>query len=248
MILANLRGRLAADDLRMVIEVLSRGNASRRGYYERRLAADGPDALLDEPGLPRLLRDHAGCGHPSAVLFIYVGVRHTLRHAGVDDVRLADYLAALLYEFGFKDRAWRVSPHDDATYRYLHEIVADLDGESGRRGFLLRVHLGNFSLWLSGVFPEYVTHRRERRGGPDFSYYEALGSRGFRLAADHRLAREVDLADVYRRAAEAFGQLRVALNRLADQTLFRAPTSPDRLLRQVADDARFPPLSERPVF
>jgi hypothetical protein len=141
-----------------------------------------------------------------------------------------------------------VSPHDDATYRYLHEIVADVDGESGRRGFLLRAHLGNFSLWLSGVFPDWVTHRRERRGGPDFGYYEALGSRGFRLAAGHRLAREADLADVYTRAAEAFGQLRVALNRLADQTLFRASTSPDRLLRQVADDARFPPISERPVF
>lgn len=248
MILANLRARLTGDDFRLVIDVLSRGHAGRRDHYARRLEGDGPDALLDEPGLPRLLREHPGCAQPSATLFLYVAVRHTLRQAGVDDVRLADYLGALLLEFGFRDRAWRVSAHDDVTYRYLHEIVAGLDGTGGdRRGFLLRVHLGNFSLWLAGLFPEYVTQRRQRRGGPDFSYYEALGSRGFRMAADHRLAREADLSDVYERAAGAFGRLRVALNRLADQTLFRGMHGPDRLLRQVADDARYPPEG-RAVF
>lgn len=248
MILANLRERLTNDDLRLVVGVLSRGDPARQAFYTRRLGQDGPDALFDEPGLPRLLRDHPGYGHPSAALFLYVAVRHALRQAGVDDARLADYLGALLYEFGFRGRAWRVSPHDDATYRYLHEIVADIATEpSHRRSFLLRVHLGNFSLWLAGVFPDYITHRRERRGGPGLSYYEALGARGFQLAADHRLAREVDLQDVYARAAHAFGLLRVALNRLADQTLFRGVVSPDRLLRQVADDARHPP-EDRSVF
>lgn len=242
MILANLRARLTADDFRLVIDVLGRGEPARRAAYARRLDAEGPDAVLDEPGLPRLLRDHPGCAQPSAALFLYVAVRHTLRQAGVDDVRLADYLGALLFEFGLRDRAWRVSAHDDATYRYLHEIVAGLgDSREDRRGFLLRVHLGNFSLWLAGLFPDYITHRRERRGGPDFGYYEALGSRGFELAAGHRLARETDLTDVYARAAGTFGRLRVALNRLADQVLFRGVHGPDRLLRQVADDARYPP-------
>ena len=242
MILANLRERLSADDLRLVLDLLSGDDPGQRAALERRLGQDGPDALLDDPALPALLRAHPGYIEPSAPLFLYVTVRDSLRRTGIDSRPLADYLGALLYEFGFRDRAMRISPHDDASYRYLHDLVTALDDEgSPRRRFLLRAHLGNFSLWLSGFFPDYVTHRRERRGGPDFSYYEALGQRGYRAAADHRLAREVGLADVYLLAAEAFTRLRVALNRLSDQTLFPRTTSVERLLRQVSDDARHPP-------
>jgi len=103
---------------------------------------------------------------------------------------------------------------------------------------LLRAHLGNFSLWLSGVFPDYIAARRERHGGPDFTYYEEMGARGFRLASDHQLAREWALTEIYHRAAESFERLRVALNRLSDFVFFRAPSSPDRLMRQVGDAFR----------
>ena len=99
-------------------------------------------------------------------------------------------------------------------------------------------HLGNFSLWLSGVFPDYIAARRERHGGPDLSYYEEMGARGFRLASDHRLAREWELTGVYHRAAESFERLRVGLNRLSDFVFFPALSTPDRLMRQVADTFR----------
>ena len=35
-------------------------------------------------------------------------VRHALRQADIDDQDLADYLAAMLLDFGRRDRAWRV--------------------------------------------------------------------------------------------------------------------------------------------
>src|SRR3989440_7028008 len=58
---------------------------------------------------------------PSPALFTYVAVRHTLRAAGVDDRALADYLAALLLEFGDHDRQDRKSTrlnssHDQISY------------------------------------------------------------------------------------------------------------------------------------
>ena len=109
---------------------------------------------------------------------------------------------------------------------------------AGRRGFLLAAHLGNFSLWMAGVFPDHITAREERRGGPGLRYYEELGMRGFRLAASHRLAEQLDLAGLYSRAAESFSAIRVALNRLSDRLLFPHVNTPGRLLRQVGDEFR----------
>lgn len=236
MILANLRERLTADDLDLVVRVLADEDDTRRRALERTLETRGPDAVLDHPELWDRLRSHRELGSPSPALFLYLGVRHTLRSVGIDDIRLTDYLGALLLEFGFRGRAYRVTRYSDHEYSYLTDIVADLATSAGRSGFLLRAHLGNFSLWVAGIFPDYVTARRRRKGGPDLGYYDELGARGFRLASDHRLARELDLADVYATAADSFSTIRVALNRMSDRIFFPNQSSPDRLVRQVADE------------
>src|SRR5437762_1059444 len=95
MILANVRGRLRAQDLLLVALALARGDAARRARYERLLLEEGPDELLDEPDLLDALLALRTLVVPSPALFAYVAVRHTLRAAGVDDRALADYLAAL---------------------------------------------------------------------------------------------------------------------------------------------------------
>lgn len=227
MILANVRERMSPEDLSFVADLLARGDA-----------VDRPEALLDEPTLFELLRDAPGIASPSAPLFLYVAVRHSLRSVGIDDAELSDYLAALLLEFGMRDRAYRIAPTDDAVYHYVTDIVADLEANPGRRGLLLRAHLGNYSLWLSGVFPDRITARVARAGGPGLGYYEEMGARGFRLAADHALAREWRLSGLYALAADQFERLRVGLNRLSDSVFFRNLSSPDRLMRQVGDEMR----------
>ncbi len=221
MILANLRERLTPTDVNLVVRLLARGDQAHEEALTQGAAEHGIDALLDEPGLPQLLRAAPGLGSPSAALFIYVTVRHTLRDTGVDDARLSDYLGALVLEFGLRDRAVRIAHHDDEIYRYLTEIVADIATADGRRGLLLRAHLGNFSLWLAGVFPQYIAARRERKGGPDLRYYDEMGAHGFQLASDHRLAHQLDLAEIYARAAESFSVIRLALNRMSKRLFFR---------------------------
>jgi hypothetical protein len=162
-----------------------------------------------------------------------VAVRHALRQAGVDDRELADYLAALLLEFGDHDRSARIGVGDDQVYRTLVDLVTDGDlaDETGARGFLLRVHLGNYSLWLAGLFPDRVAAWRARAGGPDLPYYDALGRRGYDLAAQHPLARRHGMAALYQEAAARFPVLRLALNRLSDRVFFPDVHTPDKLLR-----------------
>jgi len=233
MIRPNTRGRLTAADLQLVILLLSRGSAHRRAYLERRLTTEGPDPLLDAPDLLERLLTVRTMLVPSEALFFYVVVRHSLRKAGVDDRELADYLAALLLDFGQRDRAWRIDWHDDHRHRYLVDILADLESSNGDRRFRVMLHLGNYSLWLAGLFPDYIAARHLRKAGPDVTYYDALGRRGFGMASDHALASEYGLVPVLRTAAERFHSLRGALNGVSDRLLFPNVQTADRVLRQL---------------
>ena len=222
MIRANTRSRLGASDLQLVVLLLSRGSARRRAYLERRLATEGPDALLDAPELPERLLAVRTVLVPSEALFFYVVLRHTLLNAGVDHRDLADYLAAVLLEFGRRDRAWRVDWNDDQHHVYVVDILHDLSATDGERRFKVLAHLGNYALWLAGLFPDYIAARRLRRGGPGLSYYEALGRRGFEQASDHVLADRYGLDGVFRTASERFPQLRQALNGVSERIRLRA--------------------------
>jgi len=217
-----------------VLVALARRDPGARARVERRLAQEGPDALLDDPGLLDALLAIRSLAVPSAALFAYVAVRHALLAAGIDDRPLADYLAALLLEFGRAERSTRPRAVDDQTYHYLAEIVHALAEEaSAERRFHLQVHLGNYSLWLAGLFPDFIAVRRRRRGGPDLPYYDALGRQGYGAAAQHSLAERYGVAEIYRAAAERFPAVRHALNRLSDRLLFPNVATEDRLLRAV---------------
>ena len=239
MILANVRARLGRDDAQLALRLLARGSGDELERTETRLRDDGFDALLDDPRLLTALLEAPQGARASLPLFAYVVVRHALRQAGEQDRLLADYAASLLLHFGLRGRAHRVAEHDDQTYDTLAALAAELDTADARRAFLVRAHLGNYALWLSGLFPDHIEQRRWRRGGPDLEYYEEMGRRGFRLASDHRLAMDYGLAAVYAAAAERFGILRAALNSVSDTLLFPDVHSPERLMRQVRDEARW---------
>ena len=107
---------------------------------------------------------------------------------------------------------------------------------TGQRAFLLRAHLGNLSLWLSGLFPDWIDHRVHRRGGPPLDYYEQMGQTGFALAAEDPHARQGSLDAMFRSVARHFVPIRRALNGFSDRFLTPRAESPvDRVLRQVRD-------------
>jgi hypothetical protein len=111
---------------------------------------------------------------------------------------------------------------DDHDHHYLVDILADLSASRGDRSFKVSVHLGNYAIWLSGLFPERIAARRIRRGGPDLRYYESLGGRGYAEASEHRLAEQRGLDQVLRTAADRVHDIRVALNRVSSQLDLRS--------------------------
>jgi hypothetical protein len=239
MIVANTRQHLTRDDAEFAVRLIGHAGAAAAAEAETALRERGVDALLDDPRLLAALLHHAPGAHASLRLFTYVLVRHACLSAGEPDRTLADYTASILLQFGLRDRARRIATVDDDTFDTLAELSALMDGPDARRAFLARQHLGNYALWLSGLFPDYVEHRRWRRGGPDLDYYEEMGRRGYDAASRHRIAQEHGLAGLLERASAHFALLRMALNRLSDNVLFPNRHTPDRLMRQVRDGMRW---------
>jgi hypothetical protein len=239
MILANTRQHLTRNDAQLAMRILARGSDRELSELETRLANDGIDAILDDPALPPALMRSPSGAHASLSLFTYVMVRHALRRLGESDRLLADYLAAIVVHFGSRDRAVRLGESDDQIYAALADLLHDVNDPDARRAFLVRAHLGNYALWLSGIFPDYVEQRRWHRGGPQLEYYEEMGRRGFQLASEHRLAEEQGLSPLYAAAADRFGLLRLALNSLSDWLFFPNVHTPERLMRQVSDETRW---------
>ena len=239
MILANTRHQLTRDDAQLVARLIARDSGTDLVQLEKLLSDEGIDAVLDDPRLPMaMLRARQG-GCASLNLFAYVMVRHALRRLGEDDRMLADYVAAVMVHFGVRGNAHRISGTDDQTYTTLADLAADLDDPDGRRSFLVRAHLGNYALWVSGLFPDHVEYRKWRRGGPTLEYFEEMGRLGYQLAADHRLAEDHGLATLYTTMGARFGLLRAALNDVSDALLFPDRYSPERLMRQVTSEARW---------
>ena len=232
MIIPNVRASFGRREAELLLAMAGPGG-------EERLREQGLDALLDDAVVLRGLVRGGPISMAPAPLVFYVMVRHALMQREIHDRQLADYTAAVLLEFATAGKAHRVDGGEGEPFFYLADILAALERARGEREFLLRVHLGNFALWLAGVFPDYVTHRVQRRGAPPLSYYDALGAAGYRMAAGSDLALRHGLGDVFVSAADRFADVRAALNSLSDTLFF--PCSRDaveRLLRQVSDDFR----------
>jgi hypothetical protein len=239
MILANVRQRLTREDAQLALRLVAHGSGDAYSTAEAALRERGIDSILDDPQLLSALLANHQAAHASLPLFTYVLVRHALNDTGEKDRAIADFVTSILLHFGERDRAHRIREYDDQTYETLAALVAEADSGDATRAFLVRAHLGNYALWLAGLFPDHIESRRHRRGGPDLEYFDELGRRGYQLAANHELAAEHGLTDLFESVADRFGRLRVALNRVSDKVFFPHNHSPDRLLRQVRDEARW---------
>jgi hypothetical protein len=239
MILANVRQHLTRDDAQLALRLIARGSSDVIEEAETTLRDVGLDALLDDPRLRTGLMESRQGSHASLPLFAYVVVRHALRDVGEGDRVLADYVASILVHFGLAGRASRVSDSDDEIYSTLAELSGALESTDAPRSFLVRAHLGNYALWMTGIFPDYIETRRWRRGGPDLEYFEEMGRRGFTLAADHRLAAQHGLTTLFAAAAARFPILRQALNNISDALLFPHHHSPEKLMRQVRMEGKW---------
>jgi len=218
MIQANCRARFTAADFDFVVRTLARSQTDHVSLVDLLGDAETRDAVLDNPRLIDAILSSAGQLRISSHFYFYVLARHVLRDVGITDRKLCDYVASLLE--AFSRASGLQAPHliEETGRQYVSDMLIALTKATAEQAFLLRAHVGNYSLFLSGIFHEN-TQRRSLRGAPDLAFYEQIGRTNYQLVASHATARRCDLSDVYEGLADQFREVRLALNRLSDSIL-----------------------------
>ncbi len=217
MVRANCRERFTGADFDFVVHALARSSTDRVSLVDLLSDAETRDSVLDNPRLVDAILSNAGHLHISSQFYFYVLARHVLQRAGIGDRKLCDYVASLLEAFS-RASVLRAPHTADSVQQYISDMLIALQRVTPEQAFLLRAHVGNYSLFVSGIFHEN-THRRSLRGAPDVKFYEQIGRTNYQLVASHAAARRCELDDVFEKLAERFREVRCALNRLSDQLL-----------------------------
>lgn len=219
MIRPNCRTQFTAEDIEFIVSVLGPKVGTAECLVKLLSDEESRDLILDDEALLHALLERTGCLRVSNRFYFYILVRQVLRRAGMSDRAVADYVAEVLAEFSRAERARCVVPGRTEPLDYFFELLAALQTADDRTRFLLRVHIGNHSLFLSGVFHARIRFRAEARGFPDVKYYEGLGRTHYRAASDHRLAQRYEVAEIFNTLAERFETTRLALNDIAERYL-----------------------------
>lgn len=220
LIQANCRAQFTAEDIDFVLSVLGEKAGAGDTLVKLLTDVDTRDLILDDPALFQALIEGHACVRVSTRFYFYILIRQTLLRADIQDRGVADYVAELLTAFSRTERLRCVLPGGGLPMDYFFEMVAALDKADDHARFQLRMHIGNQSLFLAGMFPDRIRRRAERCGAPSVGYYEALGQASYRVASDHRLAQRFDLAPVLTTLADRFHETRQALNDAAERLLF----------------------------
>ncbi|WP_192821821.1 hypothetical protein [Rufibacter sp. LB8] len=216
MVLANCRAQFTAQDFEFVARVLAQKQGSSVSLVELLSDPECRDEMLDHQALVQVLLSGKGQLFVSQHLYFYVLARTVLKRQGLDDRELSDYIAALLWKFSHTQRLHTVHEKLPQNYQYMVEMLEALETATAAEAFLIRVHMGNYALFLSGMFKAFI-ERRQRRGAPDFSFYEQIGKSSFRTASEHKLAYQLELTQIYHQLADGFQVARQALNELASR-------------------------------
>jgi hypothetical protein len=216
------RNRLNRRDFEFMASVLNgRSSGNQEAFLSLVNDAETLNSILDHPKLLEAMVSMKLSIAVSSELYFYVLVRHALKESGIDHREVADYVAGTLVEFA-RGNPFKSVPGDSLQINglpYYIEFIEAIKSANRYDQFYLHVHCGNQFLVLTGIFPEAIIRREQRRGAPGVPYYESVAQGSFQTAGEHPLAIEFALSEVYEILADQFRITRRALNRLSKEFL-----------------------------
>jgi hypothetical protein len=183
--------------------------------------------------------------HPLRRLLCELTERNFAAHLGWADPETIRYIADLLADFVHVDHLYRIR---DAQGRRVEEVAEMLlEGDllhrasSVERERAVHKHIGDFTLFMGGLFPEWVrrlTPSRIVASADAFLDFVQVGKRSYRIVAEFQHGAYAEAAPLFRKLAEHFelclfglGCVRADLDRLRDP---RFQTVKGRLLGETA--------------
>jgi hypothetical protein len=163
--------------------------------------------------------------HPLRKLFSELIQRHLVQAAQMDDPQIAGYFGSLLIDFIHSDNLYRIR---NAHGRRLEEVGEMLiasnplfEGRSFEYEREVRKHIGDYTLFLAGLFPEYVGRLAHTPSRIDslIDYLKA-GKESYRVVAAFDQFEYRSVAPLFRKLSDQFKLCVYGLN-LMKQDLVR---------------------------
>lgn len=167
--------------------------------------------------------------HPLRRLFAGVTEQTFMATLGVADTKLVDYLSLLLSRFVHMDGIHRLR---DAQGKRLTEVVEMMfEAESlpaeGRTRREYHRHIGDFTLFWTGLYPEAVQKLRNALSKDQLIDYTNQGKKSYYIASTFDDEEFQEEAQLLRRLSDEFELCAVGLNRVRKEL---EKTGPGKLL------------------
>lgn len=115
----------------------------------------------------------------------FVGMSEYVFHSqlGVVDTQLVDYVSQLLVRFTRVEALQRVRRPDGKPAGEVIAMVAEAEQRIGEARREVHRHIGDYTLFWSGLYPEALRQMKSRDSADQFIDYCAQGKRAYRIAS-----------------------------------------------------------------
>ena len=144
--------------------------------------------------------------------------RHFFEDVGLEEPQVATYVAALLANFARTENLYRIRNAQGKRLEDVGEMLIAsnplLEASSFDREREVRKHVGDYTLFMTGLFPESVARaRRTRQPRLDvFIDFVQAGKESYAIVSSFNQFEYRDEAPLFRRLSENFERCVVGLN------------------------------------
>ena len=161
--------------------------------------------------------------HPLQQLFLEMVGRHYAQEIGLRNPQVVGYVAHLLAEFCDVDQLFKIR---DASNRPLGDVAEMLlesnpvygPAPSFDRERQVRKHIGDYTLFFTGMFPESINHLRLRRQRlENFVDWMKAGKESYYIVSKFEHFEYAKVAPLFASLSEHFEQCVFGLNQVKNE-------------------------------
>jgi len=156
--------------------------------------------------------------HPLERLFVELVGRHFAEEIGIRNPEVVGYVAHLLTEFCDVEQLVKIRNAAGRSLSDVGEMLLESDpiygpAPSFDRERQVRKHIGDYTLFFAGMFPESINHRRLRRQRLE-SYVEWVraGKESYYIVSKFELFEYAKVAPLFAQLSEKFEDCVYGLN------------------------------------
>lgn len=123
----------------------------------------------------------------------------------LEDTQVSNYIANMLAQFTESSRLYNEKGDEAKSHQYIVDMITDSLHSDNTEKFHIYCHIGNYTLFLTGMIPEYIKYRYEYKRRPvGKNYYVGFGKTYYGLASGNTNARRNRLTGTLSQLSEGF--------------------------------------------